>query len=260
MIKEYLIIENTQYPMVLDGAEGNNELDSELWNVYRGNELVGIIASSIFQPVLSNFMIHAGMIVFRHSNDVDDDGNSLDIYALGFEGDAITNVPSAHNGDNKSTQKIVSVSTDNLLTESTNLESSIDMSKPNQVALPDNRITGIADDRRIMIDESNERKGIINDATNAPSLIDLLDEKYESVHEITNIFGKSIEEVLQFLTTEGEHVGFDALVGIHEENNQRCIVMHETEEHKEERERKMKEYREAAISKLTIDERKALGL
>jgi len=237
MIKEYLLIANTLYPMLPDGSENIDIHDSKMWNVFRGNELVGIITSSKFQPVLSMFMKYENMRVYFYDKDNSEDGETLDIYALAKHGEEVEEYDNTQNS-----KKLVS--------ESMHI----------QEASPDQRILDKIKLQQQTINEKQHQHTIVQEASLTEPLIETLRKTNESVYNITSIFGNTIEDVITFLNSEGKIVGFDAVVSIHEERNQRCIIMHESEEHKLERERKTKELRTAAISKLTDEEKRALGI
>ncbi len=236
MIKEYLLIRDTLFPMVPDGTE--EDLDSKVWNVYRGNELVGMITTQQFQPVVLEFEQLMGMRVYLADKEKEN-GEVIDIYKLASFGDEIEEYDFS-----------LEPKEEDMLTETMHI----------QEALPDERIMGEANALQQIAEEKRHQHDIIQEAIQTPPLIESLSEQYESVHDVTAIFGQSIEDVISFLQEEGEIVGMDSIVGIHEENNQRCIVMHESVEHRTERERVEEELRQAALGKLSKEEKRALGI
>lgn len=235
MITEYLIIGKKQYPMLLDETENSAMFESQTWNVYRGNELVGVVASSLFHPVLPEFMIHDGFRVYLQSKD-NTEAEPIDIYALAKHGEDIDELSKI---DNKN---VIEESDIPVLEDS-----------------PDGRIMESAEAHQKVQEEQQHQGSIIHDAA-SPPIIETLKGQYESVHEISDIFGKTIEEVITFLTQEGSIVGFDAMVTMYEENFQRCIVMHEHDEHRDAREVEEEELRKEALSKLSDEEKRVLGI
>ena len=239
MIKEYLIVGKKQYPMLLDETENSAMFESQTWNVYRGNELVGVIASSLFHPVSPEFMVYEGLRVYLHGKDeMDENGNVelLDIYALAQHGQDIDELSKIEHKPIIKESSVVS-----------------------QEALPDSRIMENAEAHQKVREEQQHQGAIIQDASRPP-IIETLREQYESVHEISDIFGRTIEDVIEFLTHEGSIVGFDAMVTMYEENFQRCIVMHEHDEHRDLREREEEELRKEAMAKLSDEEKRVLGI
>jgi len=237
MIKEYLLIEDTLYPMLPDSSEEAGFHDSKMWNVYKGDEMIGIISGYTFQPVSVQYMKYEGMQVYHFDKEIED-GEASDLYALALHDEVVKKYDSSQDV------------TENILTETMHI----------QEAMPDERIINATVAHQAVIEEKQTQANILYEATEQPALIDTLRDTYESVHNITFVFGKTIAEAIEFLKEEGEVVGDDAVIGIHEDYGQRCIVMHESEEHRTERLRVEDELREAAMSKLTIEEKRALGI